>query len=205
MKLLMASILIIIGIGVASFPFIKSQYSKHQQEQLLTEWNMSNQVTARQSFTSLSKVYASDTNKEEATQTTPSTGELIGTIEIPEINLTLPILEGATIPNLKKGAGRLEGTAFLGEKGNAAIAAHRSYTYGKDFNRLDELENGDEIIITTETTTYTYIVDNTLRVLPDDTSVLASNQDKSIITLITCDPIKDPTHRLIVQASLQNP
>ncbi|MGM7701343.1 class D sortase [Pseudalkalibacillus sp. Hm43] len=202
MKLLMASLLILIGIGVASFPFIKSQYSLHQQEQLLTEWNQSNQETARQSFTSLSKVYASEENKEQ-TKTFPTTGELIGTISISSIDLTLPILEGATIPNLKKGAGRLEGTALLGEKGNAAIAAHRSYTYGKDFNRLDELEDGDEIIITTETSTYTYIVDNTLRVLPDDTSVLASNQDQSIITLITCDPIKDPTHRLIVQASIK--
>lgn len=201
MKLLVSLSLILGGIVLAAFPFIKSQYSLYEQDQLLQEWNQPDSPTAKQSFTSLSKVYASDNE----TTVAPSTGELIGTLEIPSIDLKLPILEGANMSNLKKGAGRLEGTTLIGETGNTAIAAHRSYTYGKDFNRLDEVKDGDQIIITTQSNQYTFIVHSTLKVLPDDTSVLAHDQEESILTLITCDPIKDPTHRLIVHASLQNP
>ncbi|WLD91512.1 class D sortase [Alkalihalobacillus sp. AL-G] len=199
MRILLALVIIFIGIGVASFPYLKAQYSLHQQDQLLEQWKNTNSDKAKQSYTSLTKVFASDDSKEQA----PSTGELLGSIKIPEIDLEMPILEGATIENMKKAAGHLEGTAPLGEEGNAAIAAHRSYTYGKDFNRLDEIDVGDEISITTNVATYTYTVFNTMIVLPDDTSVLKSSPDKSIMTLITCEPIKDPTHRLIVQASLK--
>ncbi|MGP4079673.1 class D sortase [Pseudalkalibacillus sp. R45] len=201
MRLLLGLFIFLIGVGTAFFPYLKSQYSIHQQEQLLSEWNLNDSTTAEQSFTALSKVYASDDESTEA----PSSGELVGTIEIPSIDAKLPVLEGATLSNLKKGAGHLEGTSFLGQSGNSAIAAHRSYTYGKDFNRLNEVELDDEIIIKTKDETYTYTVYHTTRVLPDDTSVLESDPSENIVTLITCDPIKDPTHRLIVQAKLKNP
>ncbi|WP_261133657.1 class D sortase [Bacillus sp. Marseille-Q3570] len=201
MRFLLGLFIFLIGLGTAFIPYLKSQYSIHQQQQLLSEWNQTDPDTAEESFTSLSKVYASDDESTEA----PSSGELVGTVEIPSIDARLPVLEGATLSNLKKGAGHLSGTSSLGQFGNSAIAAHRSYTYGKDFNRLNEVVHGDEIIIKTKDETYTYTVYHTTRVLPDDTSVLASDLSKTIVTLITCDPMKDPTHRLIVQAKLKNP
>ncbi|WP_408006175.1 class D sortase [Pseudalkalibacillus sp. A8] len=201
MRLLLGFFIFLIGVGITIFPFLKSQHSLYQQDQLLEEWNQADSFKAEQSFTSLSTVYASDTESTKA----PSSGELVGMVEIPGIDVKLPVLEGATLSNLKKGAGHLEGTSPLGQAGNSAIAAHRSYTYGKDFNRLNEVKPGDEIIIKTKEKTYTYIVYDLTRVLPEDTSVLKLDPSENIVTLITCDPMKDPTHRLIVQGTLKNP
>lgn len=125
---------------------------------------------------------------------------LIGTIEIEKINLRLPLLEGASQSNLNKGAGHLTGTSRIGEIGNAAIAAHRSFTYGRFFNRLDELDINDHITVKTGEGTYIYRVYKVHVVEPTDLTVLNRNQTHSILTLITCDPIEEATHRLIIHA-----
>ncbi|MBM7553666.1 class D sortase [Thalassobacillus pellis] len=137
-----------------------------------------------------------------STHSTPENGDLIGELKIPSISLRMPILEGTSKENLDYAVGHMSQTAHIGEVGNAALAAHRGYSHGRLFNRLDEVEKGNEIIVTTRTTTYHYRVKQTFRVTPSDTTVLSQPQEASIITLITCDPIKNPTHRLIVQAEL---
>ncbi|WP_257350448.1 class D sortase [Pseudalkalibacillus decolorationis] len=203
MKVIFSLFLIIVGIVVAAFPVIKAQYSLNHQEELLGDWEEISQ-DAKLSYTSLNDVFHTKKKPVQEETEALSSGELIGKIEIPQIDLRMPIVEGATLENMKNAAGHLEGTGQIGEQGNAAVAAHRSYTYGKDFNRLDEIVVGDEINITTREGTYRYVVFNTTIVLPEDTSILKSKQDKSVLTLITCEPMKDPTHRLIVQASLEN-
>lgn len=124
----------------------------------------------------------------------------IGRLEIPKIEANIPILESASSTNLKVGAGHITGTAKLGSVGNAALAAHRSHTYGRMFNRLDELEVGDTIRVTTSEGIYEYIVYKTLVVNPDDISVLYQSNEERILTLITCTPLYTATHRLIVHA-----
>lgn len=129
---------------------------------------------------------------------------VLGTMDIPKIDSSLPILEGTGKSQLRVGVGYMEGTSAIGEAGNAAFAAHRSHTYGRMFNRLDELENGDTITITLGDATYTYQVYEKLVVEPDDVSVLKSSKDKKVITLITCTPLITATHRLIIHASQVN-
>nr|WP_236784978.1 class D sortase [Alteribacter salitolerans] len=127
-------------------------------------------------------------------------GGPIALIQIDKINLTLPILPAATEANLRVGAGHLSSTAEIGAAGNAGIAAHRSHTYGRQFNRLDEIGRGDIVKVTTKTGEQVYEVFDLNVVVPEDTSVLTPFGDDAVITLITCEPMINPTHRLIVHA-----
>lgn len=126
----------------------------------------------------------------------------VGIIKIGKINLKLPIMAGATAGNMKIGAGWMKQTTPLGEKGNTAIAAHRSQTRGRFFNRLDEMALGDQITIVKDGKELLYTVFNIVVVEPTDVSVLRGDKSESVITLITCTPIKTATHRLIVQAKM---
>jgi len=128
----------------------------------------------------------------------------IGRIKIDKISLNIPILHGTSKANLKLGAGQITGTSKLGDVGNAALAAHRSHTYGRMFNRLDELEIGDKIIVETADGTFEYTVYEKLVVEPDDVSVLNRNDKDRVLTLVTCTPLYTATHRLIVHAVIRD-
>lgn len=128
--------------------------------------------------------------------------DVIATISIASIDLKLPVLEGATEENMKVAAVHLIETASLGEIGNAAIAAHRMRIKGRLFNRLDEVEVGDKIVIDTKEDTFTYTVYKISVVEPTDVSVLNYNNTDRRLTLITCEPLINPTHRLIVHAEI---
>jgi sortase A len=127
----------------------------------------------------------------------------IALIEIKKIDLVLPILDGATTENMKSAATRIAETSQIGEIGNVGIAAHRARTHGRLFNRLNEVGVGDTIIIRTMDTVYNYVVFRTLKVEPNVVSILNRNNIDTLLTLVTCDPIDGATHRLIVQAKLQ--
>jgi sortase A len=126
----------------------------------------------------------------------------IATITIKKINLSLPVLSGATTSNMRYAAAYMKQTSPLGEIGNAAIAAHRARTKGRLFNRLNEVAVGDEIVVVKNKHKYIYTVYEVLVVEPTDVSVLNRNKKDKVLTLITCDPVKNPTHRLIVHAKI---
>lgn len=129
--------------------------------------------------------------------------QAIAVIKISKIDLELPVLEGATKTNMRYAAAHMKETTDLGEEGNAAIAAHRSHTKGRLFNRLNEVEVGDEILIEVKEGSYVYTVDKISVVKPTDVSVLdVEDPEERVLTLITCDPLINPTHRLIVRAKM---
>lgn len=131
---------------------------------------------------------------------TPTPKPAIAILTIEKINLKLPVLEGATEENMKLAAGHMVETTPLGQTGNAAIAAHRALTKGRLFNRLDELGEGDQIVVDQKGERTVYTVFKTLLVEPTDVSVLRGSKTDKVLTLITCDPVVNATHRLIVQA-----
>lgn len=150
-------------------------------------------------------------NSTEATSAENTSGnnnavskDVIGKIKISKIDLVMPVLVGATEKNLNRGAATISGTSEFGVIGNVGIAAHRGRSYGVFFNRLDEIEPGDIIEVTANNKVYKYTVYKTHIVEPTDVSVLYRNDKDKVLTLVTCDPVKNPTHRLIVHA-LQNP
>ncbi|OXM83415.1 sortase [Paenibacillus rigui] len=127
---------------------------------------------------------------------------VLGTLSIEKLNLREPVLKGADPESLKVGVGLVETDRKPGRTGNVAIAGHRSWTFGKQFSRLNELATKDRIVLSTTDQSYEYVVTSTFLVEPDDLSVLESTKDKAELTLITCEPKYNPTHRLIVKAEL---
>lgn len=133
----------------------------------------------------------------------PIEGEAAGNITIPKIGLDKMIVEGVGVEDLKKGVGHYPDTRMPGEKGNAALAGHRT-TYGAPFNRIDELDVGDPIIVTTSAGTFRYLVTEQMIVKPEDVWVLDDTTDNRL-TLTTCNPKYSAAERLIVVAQLTGP
>jgi sortase A len=134
---------------------------------------------------------------------TPGEGDAMAIIEIPDIDVDWAVVEGVRRDDLKKGPGHYPTTPWPGQLGNAAIAGHRT-TYGAPFNRLDELEVGDEIHVTDISGQFTYRVTQQLVVSPSDVEVLAPPEDPTValLTLTTCHPKYSASERLIIQAEL---
>ena len=127
----------------------------------------------------------------------------IGVLFIEKIDLKLPITDGITKTKLKVTPGHVPQSAAIGEVGNAVIAGHRSYTYGEHFNRLGELANGDVLLyqpIGGEVMRFE--VFEVLTVLPDDQSVFEQPSDQTLLSLYTCTPVRQATHRLVIRAKL---
>lgn len=127
---------------------------------------------------------------------------VMGYVEIPSINVRLPIYHGESEDVLTKGAAHLEHTSFPigGENTHACISAHCGYPTQKFFDDIDELENGDEIYIYVLDRTLKYSVIGTDVVEPDDSSKLEVVQGKDLLTLVTCTPYGVNSHRLLVHA-----
>ena len=127
---------------------------------------------------------------------------VMGYVEIPSINVRLPIYHGESGDVLTKGAAHLEHTSFPigGESTHACISAHCGYPTQKFFDDIDELENGDEIYIYVLDRTLKYTVTGTDVVEPDDSSKLEVVQGKDLLTLVTCTPYGVNSHRLLVHA-----
>ena len=127
-------------------------------------------------------------------------GDAAAVIDIPKIGLDEVVVEGVGVEDLKKGVGHYPDTRMPGEKGNAALAGHRT-TYGAPFNRIDELVTGDPITVTTRSGTFRYEVMEKRIVTPNEVSVLDDTTD-SRLTLTTCNPKYSAEQRLIVIGKL---
>jgi sortase A len=129
----------------------------------------------------------------------------IGILSIPKIDVMLPVVEGLTEENLKYALAHMYGSSAIGEEGSCCIFGHRSYAYGKFFNRLDELEEGDAITIETAGgMLFEYAVENKEILLPDDPLLLDGGMDGKILSLITCHPVRVASHRLVIRARLNS-
>jgi sortase A len=121
-------------------------------------------------------------------------------VEIPSINVDAPIFQGDNWDQLKKGVGQHIGSALPGADGNLVLSAHNDI-FGQIFRYLDKLKPGDEIIISTERTTYVYVVRDIQVVDPTDVWVMASS-DHASTTLISCYPYLVNNKRIVVFADL---
>lgn len=123
-------------------------------------------------------------------------------IQIPAIDVDAPIVQGDGWEQLKKGVGQMTGTPNPGQNGNMVLSAHND-VFGQIFQHLDELEEGDEVIIYTNQQVYVYRVDQTRIVEPTQVDVLANTQEP-VVTLISCYPYMVDTQRIVVTALLDS-
>jgi sortase A len=127
-------------------------------------------------------------------------GEATAQIRIPKIGVDKTVVEGVSLANLKKGPGRYPESPMPGQKGNAAIAGHRT-TYGAPFNRIDELVPGDEILVETVQGEFRYVMTEQLIVSPSQVEVLEDKGDNRL-TLTACHPKYSARQRIVVVAEL---
>ena len=127
-------------------------------------------------------------------------GEMVGTINIPKININLPIYEGITSTNLTKGVAHMEDTSLPNGDINthSILAGHTGISQAEIFDNLNELEIDDEFYISFYGNITKYRVIEKRVVLPDDTSSLKIEENRCLVTLVTCTPKTVNTHRLLV-------
>jgi len=131
----------------------------------------------------------------------PPEGDVLGKIEIPKIGLSAYVIEGVGVDDLKNGPGHYPDTPLPGQKGNAAIAGHRS-TYGAPFANVDDLHPGDPITVTTLQGSFIYTVTGQEIVSPDAVHVL-DDKGSNELTLTACHPKYSASKRIVIHAKLE--
>lgn len=128
-------------------------------------------------------------------------GGVMAYIDIPKINVYLPVQHGTGAETLEKSVGHVVGTSLPvgGNSTHAALSAHSGMASAKLFSDIDQLEKGDTFYIHVLGEVLAYEVDNINTVLPTDTSLLQIEDGKDLVTLVTCTPFGVNTHRLLVR------
>lgn len=128
---------------------------------------------------------------------------IMGYVEVPRIDVYLPIYHGTTTDVLEKGIGHLQSTTLpVGGAGTHTVLTGHTGLAGKRlFTDLTELETGDVFYLHVLGQTLAYQVERIDVVEPTDTSLLVIQPDQDLATLVTCTPYGINTHRLLVQGS----
>jgi sortase A len=212
---------VLVTAGVLILLFVAYQlwgtgiYQARAQSDLQSQFNR--ELAGRRTTTSTpSSAVGAPTSTTAPTATTapldlppvPAEGDPVGVIKIDKIGVDQVVVEGTTVPDLRKGPGHYTGSPMPGQIGNAAIAGHRT-TYGAPFGDLDQLARGDRISVRTLTGTWMYVlIDDPFAVKPNQTEVLdpttdpTTGQQLATLTLTTCNPKYQATERLVVKARL---
>lgn len=184
-------VLALAGVAMFAWPFATDLYAARRQSVLRSKFD----------DPSLREAYRTRSIK---------VGQGLTRLTIPSIKLSVLVVEGTTPAALKAGAGHYVGTPLPGEAGNVGIAGHRT-TYGRPFNRLDELHQGTIVYLDTPFARYEYTavgswdgLPNPHPVLPTDFHVVAQPQDPSAhwLTLTTCHPKGSARQRLVLRLVL---
>ncbi len=133
---------------------------------------------------------------------------IMGYVDIPKINVTLPVYHGTDETILQIAVGHIEGSSLpVGGKGtHCVISGHRGLPSAKLFTDLDQLQEGDIAQITILDETLTYEVDQIRIVLPNELTELAIDAEKDLLTMVTCTPYGINSHRMLVRGHrIENP
>jgi len=184
-------VLALAGVGMFAYPFGTDLYSKRIQNRLRSEFDDQEYIQAYQ----LRRI---------------KVGQGLTRLRIPELDVSVLVVEGTTPAALKAGAGHYVGTPLPGEAGNVAIAGHRT-TFGRPLNRMDELTTGDKVFLDTPFAVFEYTVvppfgghANPWATNPQDFSVVGkpTQSGQKTLTLTTCHPKGSAKERLILRLEL---
>ena len=133
----------------------------------------------------------------------PEYGTQYATIQIPSINVDVPVYFGDTLEILKKGVGHSSGSYFPGEGGSIVYMGHNSK---KVFRRFSELQIGNEIIVKTNYGEYKYKIYDMQLIKETDIDKLPIQKEKEILMIYTCYPFNNigyATQRYVIYAELE--
>ena len=122
-------------------------------------------------------------------------------IDIPKINVYLPVQHGTSAETLERAVGHVVGTSLPvgGSSTHAVLSAHSGMVSSKLFSDIDQLKLGDTFFVHALGDILAYEVDSINTVVPTDTSLLQIEEGKDLVTLVTCTPFGVNTHRLLVR------
>lgn len=128
-------------------------------------------------------------------------GGVMAYVDIPKINVYLPVQHGTDADTLEKSVGHVVGTSLPvgGSSTHSVLSAHSGMASAKLFSDINQLAEGDTFYIHVLGDTLAYKVDAINTVLPTDTSLLQIEDGKDQVTLVTCTPFGVNTHRLLVR------
>ena len=221
---LMIGIIFLAGLSLLLYPFVANQWNNYRQKQLISSYEQ----TVSQKEESNGIDYDAELKKAEAyneallpsilpdsfaiadaseeDQTYMNTlniagDEMMGIVEIPKIDIKLPIYHTTKEDVLKQAAGHLEGSSLPigGKSTHSVISAHRGLPSASLFTDLDQLKKGDHFLIHVLNKTLCYEVDKISVVKPEETSALAVEEGEDLVTLLTCTPYGVNTERLLVR------
>ena len=130
-------------------------------------------------------------------------GPLVGTLQIPSLDLLVPLYGDTSELHLNRGVGLIEGMALPGEPGNLGIAGHRDGF----FRVLRDIRKGHRLEVRTPASRYVYEVSGVSIVDANDATLLAPTREASL-TLVTCYPfyfVGPAPRRFVVRSSLVSP
>ena len=221
---LIIGIIFLAGLSLLLYPFVANQWNNYRQKQLISSYEQ----TVSQKEASNRIDYDAELKKAEAyneallpsilpdsfaiadaseeDQTYMNTlniagDEMMGIVEIPKIDIKLPIYHTTEEDVLKQAAGHLEGSSLPigGKSTHSVISAHRGLPSASLFTDLDQLKKGDHFLIHVLNKTLCYEVDKISVVKPEETSALAVEEGEDLVTLLTCTPYGVNTERLLVR------
>lgn len=125
----------------------------------------------------------------------------LGRIEIARLGLDLPLYSGITLGTLDQGPGHWPGTALPGQLGNVVVAGHR-VSHGGPFRNIDQLQPGDEVVLTGPDGRFVYLVVDNEIVTPDAMRIIDQSAAYTA-TLFACHPPGSTRERIVVHLELQ--
>ena len=214
---LLLSLIFLIGVGLIAYPSFAdwwnsfhqsraissylenvAQLDPEQYDQIIGEAEAYNQELADRGINW--NMVASELARYNSLLSVDDSG-IMGYIDIPKIDIMLPVYHGIDESILQVAIGHLQGTSLpVGGQGtHCVISGHRGLPSARLFTDLDKLVEGDTFTLTILDRTLTYEVDQIRTVLPMDLSDLTIEDGKDYCTLVTCTPYGINTHRLLVR------
>lgn len=205
------------GLGFISYPTVSNLWNQAHQSRAIATYskqveklddseNKKMLKAARKYNKSLLKksdhwkLSKKDKKKYESLLDVSGTG-IMGYIEVPKIDCSLPIYHGTDEGALQIAIGHLEGSSLPvgGKSSHCVLSGHRGLPSARLFTDLDQMEEGDTFILNILGHKLAYEVDQIKVVLPEEMSDLEIQEGKDLCTLVTCTPYGINTHRLLVR------
>ena len=192
-----AGLLITAGIAIMAVPFFWRATGEKQTEQLISEFEQ----TLEDDYDEETDVEEEQTSISKEDEAIFAEGDVIAILEIKELGIKYPVVEGATSSNLNIAVGHLTETAGIGVSGNCVIAGHNGSRYGEYFTNLNEVCVGSEVtLLDRGGITYTYEVADSFVTDPYDNSIKVQGEETEL-TLFTC--ANKGTMRFVVKCVLR--
>lgn len=186
--------------AVASYDSAVSNRSEEEIQEILNQATEYNNMLFQSNGAIVDNMDTSILSDESYNSLLNQANGIMGSIEIPKIDVDLPVYHGTEEDILSVGVGHIQGTSLPvgGENTHCVLSGHRGLPGSSLFTRLDEIKEGDLFFLSVMGETLAYKVYDIQVVDPDNTEVLEITAGKDDVSLVTCTPYGLNTHRLVV-------